>query len=498
MNFIVTSGVTSAFLDLPLLEEAAGLTLVSVESEGGPFTEDFQGGFAITEDTDFSFALDPFTPLGGTIEHSGNIIFATGGDQVTVGEFSIGFEESRVSDTTSGFFVADTLNHPLSKLEILFDISIPGVIDVSKEKLEISEAELLLSPEFATILELPNLAGADVGNTRIDANIASIKTVESGLTNVLLDFPFLEEAAGLTLVSVESEGGPFTEDFQGGFAITEDTDFSFALDPFTPLGGTIEHSGNITLDTGENQVTVGKFSIGFDESRVSATTSGFFVADTLEDSLNLEVLFDISAPGVIGTSDADLLLSTGFAAALGLPELAGADVGNIRIDAIIDDGDILDTTFIRFQNSSVPGSYIYATEEEADDIRANFSHFVEEGIAFNAAIEPHDDLISFFRLHNNQLPGAFLYVAEEELNRINADPDFSDKYTNQGVAFYAYGVGANQETPFLRFQNFPLPGAYISATSGEVDQISANYPDFINERVAFEAEIPFLEITRLI
>lgn len=175
--FEVESGVTSVFLDLPLLEEAAGLTLVGTDSDAEPFSEDFQVGFAITEDTDFSFVPVPFTPLGGTIEHSGTITLGLGGAEATVGEFSIGFDESRVTDTASGFFVADTLEDPLG-LEVLFDLGAPGTVSVSGETLEISDADLLLAPEVATALGLPDLAGADVGDALVDATVASTTPTE--------------------------------------------------------------------------------------------------------------------------------------------------------------------------------------------------------------------------------------------------------------------------------------------------------------------------------
>ena len=324
--------------------------------------------------------------------------------------------------------------------------------------------------------------------------------VESGVTSVFLDLPLLEEAAGLTLVSADTEAEPFSEDFQLGFAITEDTDFRFTSDPFTPLGGTIEHSGTITLALGETEVTVGEFSIGFDASRVSETASGFFVADTLEDPLGLEILFDISAPGVVEVSegqleisDADLLLAPELATALALPDLTGADVGDTRIDGTVTPVDSslnpLDTPFIRFQNSDVPGTYVYATGEEAANIRANLPGFVEEGLAFNAAITPNDELIALSRLESNEIPGTFLYVGEEELNNINADPNFSNAFTNQGIAFYVYGVGANQATPFTRFQNSDVPGTYLYATGEEVVNIRENFKSFIEEGLAFEAAI---------
>ncbi|MEM9274926.1 MAG: CHRD domain-containing protein, partial [Cyanobacteria bacterium P01_F01_bin.143] len=145
--------------------------------------------------------------------------------------------------------------------------------------------------------------------------------------------------------------------------------------------------------------------------------------------------------------------------------------------------------FIRFQNSSIPGTYIYATGEEADNIRATLPGFVEEGVAFSAAIAPDDDLIALNRLESNELPGTFLYVGEEELASINADPNFSSAFTDQGIAFYVYGAGSSEETSFSRFQNSDVPGTYLYATGEEADNIRANFPGFIDEGIAFEAEI---------
>ena len=165
----VDSGTTSVFLDLPLLESTAGITLVEADSEGTPFSEDFQVGFPVVEDTYFTFEVDSFAPVSGSIEHSGTVTLGLGDDEVTVGDFSIGFDAARVSETTSGFFVADTTEDDL-ELEILFDVGMTGGLSADAESLEIAEADLLVAPEFAEALEAEELAGADVGDTRIDAS----------------------------------------------------------------------------------------------------------------------------------------------------------------------------------------------------------------------------------------------------------------------------------------------------------------------------------------
>ena len=163
--------------------------------------------------------------------------------------------------------------------------------------------------------------------------------------------------------------------------------------------------------------------------------------------------------------------------------------GAIRGQLVIAEDDILDTPLIRFQNSALPGTYIYATGAEADNIRVNFTGFIEEGVAFKAAITPDESLIPLYRFQSNQLPGSYLYVGDEERNSINADPNLANAFNEEGIAFYVYGAGAGIETPFSRFQNSAVPGTYLYATGDEANSIRSDFPNFMDEGFAFEAEI---------
>ncbi len=145
--------------------------------------------------------------------------------------------------------------------------------------------------------------------------------------------------------------------------------------------------------------------------------------------------------------------------------------------------------FYRFQNSAVPGTYIYAAGSEAQNIRDNFPGFVEEGLAFNAAIEPGDELIPFYRFQSKQRPGTYLFVGEAERNNINADPNFANSFTEEGIAFYVYDGSANKGADFVRFQNSAVPGTYLYATGEEAENIRNNFPNFVEEGLAFEVEI---------
>ncbi|MGB5714914.1 MAG: esterase-like activity of phytase family protein [Waterburya sp.] len=224
----VDSGTTSVFLDLPLLESAAGITLVGADSTGEPFSENFQVGFPIVEDTYFTFEIDPFAPVSGSIKHSGTITLGLDGTEVTVGDFSIGFDQARVSESASGFFVADTTEDDL-ELEILFDVGTPGSVSADAESLEIAEADLLVAPEFASALEAAELTGADVGDTRVDAS-----AIEPEIT------------IGDTTALIPQAGSSYApEDLQDGGS--GDTDFPYGNFKALATVGEIDPNNGLAL-----------------------------------------------------------------------------------------------------------------------------------------------------------------------------------------------------------------------------------------------------------
>ncbi|MGD1900095.1 MAG: DVUA0089 family protein [Phormidesmis sp.] len=323
--------------------EAAEVAFTLEDGEGGPGVGPAVGisvdNSELAEGDSFTvnFAVDGEIPADGlTVRVNSSVAQALGefnifdeeGNPAVAFEGIAGFPE--VGDATGSSFLV-TLTEPTASLTLsVFE-------DGPTEGLETFDFELI----DGEIYEV-NPEASSVTLNISDGGEESVFAAESGVTSVFLDFPLLEEVAGLTLVDADSNATPFSEDFQVGFAITDDTDFTFAPAPFTPLGGAIEHDGTITLGLGDAEATIGDFTIGFDPSRVSEAASGFFVADTLEDPLGLEVLFDIGAPGRLNVgndeleiSSADLLLAPELADALGLAELAGADVGDARVDAAV-------------------------------------------------------------------------------------------------------------------------------------------------------------------
>lgn len=146
----------------------------------------------------------------------------------------------------------------------------------------------------------------------------------------------------------------------------------------------------------------------------------------------------------------------------------------------------LNSPMYRFQNTQVPGTYLYVGESERQNILQNFPQFQEEGLAFSVATQPGDGLIPIYRFQNTQIQGTYLYVGEtERQNIINKFPQFRE----EGLAFYTFGSNGNQADDIYRFQNRNLPGTYLFVGEGERQNIRQNFSNFIEEGVAFEAAI---------
>lgn len=153
------------------------------------------------------------------------------------------------------------------------------------------------------------------------------------------------------------------------------------------------------------------------------------------------------------------------------------------------EGDInaLDTQIYRFQNTSIPGTYIYVGEQERANIQQNLSGFQEEGLAFKVATQQADGLIPIYRFQNKNILGTYLYVGESERESINRD--YSNSFSEEGLAFYVFGANEGEGTTLYRFQNSTQPGTYLFVGEAERSNILENFPSFIEEGIAFEVAI---------
>ncbi|MDJ0531809.1 MAG: peptidylprolyl isomerase [Xenococcaceae cyanobacterium MO_207.B15] len=154
---------------------------------------------------------------------------------------------------------------------------------------------------------------------------------------------------------------------------------------------------------------------------------------------------------------------------------------------VIDPDSDLNTPIYRFQNSDIPGTYLFVAEEERANILENFTNFEEEGLAFRVAVEPGDNLIPLYRFQSTITPGTYLLAGEQERASINQD--FADSFIEEGLAFYVYEAGSGLGTDFSRFQNRDRPGTYLFATGEERANIRENFTNFEEEGIAFEVDI---------
>lgn len=162
-----------------LIASAAGLTFTGAENTVEPISDDFAVGFDISETSDLLFNKDCcLTPIGGELDHTGTISFSSELGNITVGDFTIGFDASRQTDGRSGFFVQNTVERVLPDGAILFDLGNPEFVDVGETEVSLGTSDLLVAGEFAhtlvaTELAEADLTGADVGDAVINGVLNS-------------------------------------------------------------------------------------------------------------------------------------------------------------------------------------------------------------------------------------------------------------------------------------------------------------------------------------
>ena len=149
--------------------------------------------------------------------------------------------------------------------------------------------------------------------------------------------------------------------------------------------------------------------------------------------------------------------------------------------------DSLDVNINRFQNSDVPGTFLFAGEQESKSIRSDFPQFEEEGFAFRVADEAGEDLVEIFRFQSVNNPGTFLFVEEEERQSVNAN--FSADFVEEGTAFFVLPATSDVGTTLFRFQNTNQPGTFLFADAEERTSILADFPQFVEEGAAFNVAI---------
>jgi len=331
--------------DTAITIAAADLLGNDTDPEGDPLaviaTSEVENG-TIEEETAFSLG-------GGSIEHEGTVTF---NEEITVGNFTIGFDEARATGDASGFFVADTVDLDT----ILFDLSNPESLSVDSEELNLLGSDLLVSAEFAEILDDSALAGTDVGDVQTSAILAEESpgnlVVEDGVTSVDLDTDVLEDEAGLTLTGTDSDATA-AEGFAVGFDIVETSDFSL-----------LESITSLTFTPDEGFDGVGSFSYTISDSEGGT--------DTATATINVEAV----APEVIAvTPDQTAIDETDNNVVEFTIETQDADEGDIidlsfagDIDADDVEGDLPTTTTISADGTaSVSLSFVADETTEGDE-----------------------------------------------------------------------------------------------------------------------------------
>ncbi len=140
--------------------------------------------------TDFTFSYDDqtkaFTPLSGTIEHTGSVAFNVDTTKLAllspleIGDFSLEFDDA-------GYYLRDNV----STGQRLFDLKINNAPTFDGTNLLIEGADVAVSQDFETILDNAagydvELAGFTVAQARVSANATAVPEPGTNLAIMLV------------------------------------------------------------------------------------------------------------------------------------------------------------------------------------------------------------------------------------------------------------------------------------------------------------------------
>ncbi|MBD2653561.1 VCBS repeat-containing protein [Synechocystis sp. FACHB-383] len=299
----------------------------------------------------------------------------------------------------------------------------------------------------------------------------------------------------------------------GGFT---PTNFNAGTNPIDVTVGDFDNDGNLDIATAKDNGNVsvlfgnggGAFG-GIIFLNTTGTPSSIGVGDFNNDG-NLDIVTTSNSNNnvslLLGNGDRTFESAATFAVDSGPNSIAVGDLTNNTLSDVVtvsqgpntasvlindNPADLLNTPFIRFQNTNQPGTYLFVNQVEAAAIRNNpgLRQFVEEGVAFQVAQQKTDPLQQgFFRFQNTSLPGTYLFANEGEAAAIRSNPNLSN-FVEEGLAFYAYGPGTGNGTAdFTRFQSVGVPGTYLFTAPGETSSVIGN-PNFVREGIAFSAAL---------
>ncbi len=306
------------------------------------------------------------------------------------------------------------------------------------------------------VLSIDSFAGLPGETVTVPITISDSEEVESLTISLIYDTSILNLF----------DPDPFTATNEG---VRSANNSNFVLEANNPVA-------NVNEETGEVQIAL---VVTPDSPNLNGSGSAEAILEIdfeIDGDAELGSLADINLESVrVGINGSELVFDN--------DNLVDGDVtvGNPTLEAA------LDTNINRFQNSDIPGTFIFAGEAESASIRSSFPQFAEEGVAFRVADEEAEGFIPIFRFQSVNTPGTFLFVEEAERQSVNAN--FSADFTEEGLAFFVLPATSIIGETFFRFQNSDRPGTFLFAGEQESISIRANFPQFIEEGAAFNVAI---------
>lgn len=141
------------------------------------------------------------------------------------------------------------------------------------------------------------------------------------------------------------------------------------------------------------------------------------------------------------------------------------------------------TPVYRFYNSQTGVHFYTISYTERNQIRAQLSHYLYEGMGFGAVIGPASGLSPVHRFLNKVTGTHFFTINETERNLVTTS--LSHVFQYEGISWYASKTAASGWIAMHRFNNTRTGTHFYTASEAEKTQIQASMPHLQYEGVAY-------------
>jgi hypothetical protein len=138
----------------------------------------------------------------------------------------------------------------------------------------------------------------------------------------------------------------------------------------------------------------------------------------------------------------------------------------------------------RFYNTRTGTHFYTVSAAERDNVLANYSQYVYDGIGFYADSAPSNNTKPVYRFYNTKTGAHFFTVSTTERDQVQST---YAQFTYEGIAWYVNAYAGGTGSPMYRFYNVETQTHFYTISATERETVLATYPQYRDEGIGYYA-----------